>query len=240
MKTNRRLSLIAVLGLACLGWGTSSQATTIDWGTYFSSTTYLFDSTGAPLTSEYVFELGSFGTFVPTAANMNDWLTNWKPFDRAVDTDGWIPSSGTVGSSATLESDLTTDNATLSQSNTFAQGEQAYIWVYKGTAGSPDSSSGLEWALVTNDSSDANLSDDWLFPAPSGHGVLTLDWRIEDATASPFGGLNDTQYDGSYSSTPPAFILQTHTTATVPEPGTGLLLGLTALGLIRRKRVTRA
>ena len=240
MKTNRRLSLIAVLGLACLGWGTSSQATTIDWGTYFSSTTYLFDSTGAPLTSEFVFELGSFGTFVPTAANMSDWQANWKPFDRAVDTDGWIPSAGTVGSSATLESDLTTDNATLSQSNTFAAGEQAYIWVYKGTAGNPNYSAGLEWALVTNNSSDANLSDDWLFPAPSGHGVLTLDWRIEDATASPFGGLNDTQYDGSYSSTPPAFILQTHTTATIPEPGTGLLLGLTALGLIRRKRVARA
>ena len=240
MKKKRRLSLIAVLGLACLGWGTSSQATTIDWGTYFSSTTYLFDSTGAPLTSEFVFELGSFGTFVPTAANMSDWQANWKPFDRAVDTDGWIPSAGTVGSSATLESDLTTDNATLSQSNTFAAGEQAYIWVYKGTAGNPNYSAGLEWALVTNNSSDANLSDDWLFPAPSGHVGLILDWRIEDATASPFGGLNDTQYDGSYSSTPPAFILQTHTTATIPEPGTGLLLGLTALGLIRRKRVARA
>ena len=240
MKTTHKASKVAAVAIACLGLFSTARATTINWGTYISPTSYLFDSHGMELDDNYVFELGSFGSFTPTAANIADWLVNWKPFDRATapSTSGFNSATGTVAHDATLETDFTTSNTTLSQTNTFAVGEQAYIWVYKDTFGnatpSPTFSSGLEWALVTNDSSDLNVSDDWLFPAPSGHVSTTLDWRIEDATATPFGGLNDTQGAGSFSSTPPAFILQTHTVAAVPEPGSAILLLGVAIPLLRR------
>lgn len=245
MKTPPRLllAIVATLGLL-FGTAQPARATTINWGNYLSSTSYLFDSTGSNLDDTYYFELGSFGTFIPNAANMGDWLTNWKVFDRAQAplSEGWDSSSGSLGHSAVLEVDFTTSNASLSQSVTFAAGEQAYIWVYQDTTGTPTPSPtldpGFEWALVTNNSLDGEPADDWVFPSPSGHVVSTLDWRIEDANATPFGGLNNTQGPGDFTDTPGDYTLQTHTlVAPVPEPS-GSLLILTAgmLGLLRRRR----
>lgn len=243
MKTqNTPLRLLATL-LVAVGALSSASATTINWGTYISPTSYLFDSSGTNLDDNYVFELGSFGSFVPTAANMTDWLANWKPFDRATAPagSGFDSATGTVAHSATLETDLTTSNTSLSQLNTFNLGEQAYIWIYKDTFGnsspSPVYGTGLQWSLVTNNASDGIVADDWLFPAPSGHVSSTLDWRIEDATATPFGGLNNLEGAGSYTSTPADFVLQTHTVAAIPEPGSALLLLVSAtLGIRARRR----
>jgi hypothetical protein len=244
MKQSRTLSRFLAAAALFLGAALHVQATTINWGTYFSVSSYLYDSGGASLTDDFIFELGSFGTgFTPTESNMDQWLTNWKIFDRATAPigNGFDSASGTVAASAVLETDFTTDNAALSQLNTFAEGEQAYIWVYKDTFGnsspSPSLVPGFQWALVTNNATDGTTTDDWLFPQPSGHVASTLEWRIEDATASPFGGLNDTQSAGDFTSTPPAFVLQTHT-APVPEPAGVLFLGVTGLAfLIRRRRL---
>lgn len=231
--------------LALVAFVSTAQATTINWGTYFDpfrTTSLLFDSDGNPLDDTYVFELGTFGSFIPTESNLSDWSANWKVFDRVKLGDGWISSSGTIGHNATLEEDFTTSNAALSQTTVFTPGEQAFIWAYQDASGSPSPSPifspDFEWALLTDN--DGLNGDDWLMPSPSGHLALSLDWRIEDATFSPFGGLLDTQYDGDYSSTPGAFILQTHTNP-VPEPGTALLLALpAALGLRRRRAALRA
>lgn len=245
MRTVFSISSLGALAIVLAGLlATPAKATTIDWGTYFGSTSYLFDSNGANLDDTYVFQLGSFGSFVPTAANILNWAANWKPFDQAMApvSNGFVSTSGTVGHSATLESDLTTSNTALSQTNTFAEGEQAYIWAFKDTSGSstplPVYSSDLQWALVTNDSTDGVVADDWTFPAPSGHIATSLDWRIEDATDSPFGGLNDTQDPGDFTSTPPDFILQTHTIVAVPEPGSALLIGLAGLACQLKRRKT--
>lgn len=242
MKSFSTLTRFLTTTALVFGAALHVQATTINWGTYFSVTNYLFDSSGTPLTDDFIFELGSFGTsFTPTDSNMDQWQSNWKPFDRANAPlgDGFDSASGTVASVAVLETDFTTDNAALSQLNTFSEGEQAYIWVYKDTFGNvsptPGFASGFEWALVTNNASDGTAADDWLFPQPSGHVVSTLEWRIEDATSSPFGGLNDTQYDGDYSSTPGAFVIQTHT-APVPEVGSAFLIGCASLFIIGRRR----
>lgn len=237
MKTPSRSHIVARFAFAAaaafFALVPDVRATTINWGTYISPTSYLFDSSGSNLDDSYTFELGSFGTFVPTEANMNDWLANWKPFDRATapSTSGWNSASGIVAHSATVETDFTTSNETLSQANTFATGEQAYIWVYNTQV----VGASMEWALVSN-CNDATPSDDWTFPAPSGHVASSLDWRIEDGTFTPFGGLNNSEGPGSYSSTPTDFILQTHTVATVPEPGSFALVGLAGLvGIFRRR-----
>lgn len=224
--------------LFCAG-SAAVQATTINWGTYLNSTSYLFDSSGLALDDGYVFELGTFGTFIPTEANMSDWLANWKVFDRATAPvgNGFDSGSGTVAHAATFETDFTTSNTSLSQAVTFAEGEQAYIWIYEDAVGNPQLTPGYEWALITNDSTDGTTSDDWLMPAPSGHVATSIDWRIEDATASPFGGLNDTQGPGDYTSTPGTFVLQTHTT--VPEPGSALLIALTGFVQLLRTRRRR-
>jgi hypothetical protein len=243
-----KLASLAALLLAFLPG--SSSATTINWGTYISPSSYLFDSTGANLNDDYVFELGTFGSFTPTQANMSTWLANWKVFDRALapSGSGWNSAAGVVARSATATEIITAPTDLLYDSVSsnaslppfvFNQGEQAYIWVYNDTFGNlsptPSYNAALNWALVTNGLGDGSPSDDWLFPAPSGHVSTTLDWRIEDATASPFGGLNDSQYAGDFSSTPGAFVLQTHT-APVPEPSSALLLACTGLGILLRRR----
>jgi hypothetical protein len=251
MKTKTLFSACHVASLTAalfLAFGDSTHATTINWGTYISPSSYLFDSAGTNLDDNYVFELGTFGLFNPTTVNMSDWLANWKVFDRATapGTNGWNSGSGIVAHSATAidqpaTPDLTdslSDNASL-PANTFNQNEQAYIWVYKDTFGNPNPSptygAALQWALVTNNSTDGIPADDWLFPPPSGHVVSTLDWRIEDATATPFGGLNNVEGAGDFSSTPPDFILQTHTVAAVPEPSSALFVGLAGVLMMLRR-----
>ncbi len=100
-------------------------------------------------------------------------------------SNGFDSSAATIAAETVLETDFTTDTATLSQSNTFAVGAQAYVWIYNNSFGnsnpSPSFTTGFESALVKN-RDDGTLSDDWFFPAPSCHVANTLDWRIKDAT----------------------------------------------------------
>lgn len=246
MKPTLKLTRLATLAAFALAFTSSVKATTISWGTYFSvsGSGYLYDSAGNHLNDNYVMELGSFGsTFIPTLANLNQWKDYWKPFDRASAplSNGFDSSTGTIAAEAVLETDFTTDTAALSQSNTFAVGEQAYVWVYNDSFGnsnpSPSFTTGFEWALVTN-KDDGTPSDDWRFPSPSGHVSNTLDWRLEDATFDVFGGLNNMQGPGNYSSTPANFVIQTHT-APVPEPSGILLLGIASGLCLRRRRQTK-
>jgi hypothetical protein len=200
--TRLRTILIAALSLLCADWG---QSRTISWGTSVGD--ILLDSSGSALDAGMIFELGSFGTFVPTGTNLDLWAANWKPFDRAVSNDGWSAPAQFVTSYATLQSDGTSSSSPPLPSFTFATGEQAYFWAYKSSqAFGP----GLEWALVTNDATNGT-ADDWKFPEHSGQGSLTLDWRLSDATTVVFGALNNVQGPGVHSATPGAVNLQTHT-----------------------------
>ena len=223
--------LIPNLLAASLLFAGAAQARTIVWGTDVDS--LLIDSSGALLDSSYTFELGSFGSFIPTSTNMDEWLTNWKVFDRATapGVNGYNPDAGYVASSAVLEADQTTDNLSLPQDVTFEQGEQAYIFAYQGL----DLNSVIEWALVTNDSSDGDSADDWIFPISDTRSPDTLDWKINGASAAVFGGENGTQGPGDYTGTQTGFVLQTATA--VPEPGSALFILLSGLLMnFRRKR----
>ena len=205
-------------------------ARTIDWGNAVGDS--LFDSTGAALDDSFVFELGSFGSFVPTELNLEDWLTNWKPFDRAEapSSSGWKSTDSFFNSTATVEDGGFSSKSALLGSFTFAEGEQAYIWAYNTQLMAYGYT---EWALLTNSSLDGNPADDWTFPAPGGKTDLPLEWRVSTADGLVYGGFDDVQGPGYHAADPPSLTIQTH--AVIPEPS-GLLLVLSAGLLIRLRR----
>lgn len=221
-----RLCLLLLLLLACLP---SARASTIFWGSNFSDN--LFDSNGQPLGSTYSFEIGSFGSFVPTYQNVDQWAANWKVFDRAYDPDanGWNSVDqffvGTVDHNTSAGSDSPDANP----ADVFTQGEVAYLWAYNSKSIVPSS----EWALVTDGTTVGNTGNEWIFPDPADT-TGSFNWNLSDASSAIIGGANDVRGPGTYSATPGVFSLQT---AVVPEPGSALLLISAALTqLFRRAR----
>lgn len=208
------------------------QAVTINWGNDVLSS--LHDSSGALLEDSFTFELGTFGVFIPTEFNMSEWEANWRPLDRAQAPvgGGWNSAMGYFTSSTTLQSDGTSSEAATWSfpALTFSAGELAYIWTYNTQTLVPNLS---EWALFTN-GFDGNATDHWLLPSPTSQTNLPWDWRLTDATFTPFGAINDTQGPGDYSNDPGVFDLQTHTTP-VPEPASALLIALAGMLRLRRR-----
>ncbi len=212
----------------------SSPASTIYWGSAVND--QLYDSHGNALDDSFIFELGTFGDFVPDDDNLHLWLANWKVLDRATApaANGWNSSEGFFNSSVSLLYDGTSSSPS-SSGFVFSPGEQAYIWVYN----SQDLVLDTEWALITNNSSDGDSSDDWLIPAlplECGCGATpdSLEWRLSTATQPGFGGLHDEYGPGNVSDIPPSFALQS---ATLPEPGSAfLVLAASFLFGYRRRR----
>lgn len=222
--------MAAGLALLCLGQA-AAPGRTIEWGNAAGDT--LSTSSGTPLDDTFIFELGTFGSFVPTAANMSLWAANWKVFDRAVapDTGGWNSLLGFFNSTANLLSDGTSSASPPLPPYTFLQNEQAYIWVYNGLT----IDALTEWALITNNALDGNSADDWLMPDAGDQTTLPLEWRLSNASAVLYGGLNNVEGAGGFSVIPPDFALQTHT---VPEPSTMLLTLLAGMGALLRRTKT--
>lgn len=230
MKTKFLLLTLAILGTA----SGHVHARTVDWGGAVGDS--LFTSAGSIFDDSMIFELGSFGTsFTPTDLNMDQWLTNWKVFDRATAGNGWNSTDQFIASSANLTTSGTSSESPPLPSFTFAQGEQGYIWAYKTDQ---TYAPGLEWALITNNGSDGISTNDWLFPAHSDQTGLPLQWRFSTASTPIFGALNNVQGAGSFSTDPVGEQLQTHTVAAVPEPGGALLIA--AAGLMVRLRRRRS
>ena len=167
------------------------------------------------LDDTFKFELGSFGAFVPTVANFDDWMTNWKPFARAQAPaiNGWNSNLSYFDFSADLDVGGLS-NQGLS-GDVFAAGEAAYIWVYNSFSNAP----GVEWALVTNDDSDLNSADNWLFPDPSE--VFPTEFNLASALSPVMGGLHNVQSGGDFTAPLTVFTLQTHA---VPEPAGAVLI----------------
>ena len=214
--------LLAIL-LAAPWSGISAR--NISWGSQpFDS---LFDSTGTALDASFVFEIGSFANgFVPTYENMVYWEANWKPFDRAVNGDGWNPGASYFNSISNLKADGTPQFSPVAPAFTFAENEVGYMWIYDSLSFEPTS----EWALITNTSGDFNAADDWLFPDPADQSnPQNVYFTLVNASEIVVGGLNNNQGDGRFSADPGTFSLQT---SVVPEPGSVMLLA--AAGLLLR------
>jgi hypothetical protein len=216
----------------------------------------MFYSNGSATDANLIMDLGTFGSFVPTTANMDQWAANWKPFDRAsvtTDPQTYNPSLNFFSSTATVTQTNQSSSLNIpASSNTFAPGEQAYIWFYN----TQTYGAGLEWALVTNNSSDGNTLDNWQIPAYAEHPV-TYYWYLNVsptyaeagnsyATSVIFGGITNNRGPGDYTGTPTdddpdtpgtQYGVQTATLASIPEPSSAILIGsIGMLRLLRRHR----
>lgn len=224
---------ILLLAAMVFGLGvTAVHSRTIDWGSSVGGS--ILDSNGVALDDSYIFELGSFGSFIPTGDNLDQWQSNWKPFDRATApaANGWNSTFSYFASSATLLNGGVSDSSPPLPAYSFAPNEQAYIFIYNSLNAYNFLS---EWALITNNSLDLNTADDWLFPVPGDKTEMPLEWRVSGANAVIYGGVNNQQGAGNYTVDPANFDLQTHA---VPEPAGALLIGITGfLTLLRRRRL---
>ncbi|MES2598539.1 MAG: PEP-CTERM sorting domain-containing protein [Verrucomicrobiota bacterium] len=223
----RILLLAALIGISA----TAVHSRTIDWGSSVGGN--ILDSNGNALDDSYTFELGSFGSFIPTGDNLDQWQSNWKVFDRAVAPDGWNSSASYFASSATLLNGGISDSSPPLPAYSFAPNEQAYIFIYN-AFNAMDLLS--EWALITNDGFDLNSADDWRFPIPGDKTDMPLEWRVSEASTVIYGGVNNQQGAGNYTVDPANFDLQTHA---VPEPAGALLIAITGFLTLLRRRRTR-
>ena len=214
----------------------AAPAQTIFWGSAVND--LLYDSTGAALDDSFIFEICTFGSFLPDDSNKELWLSNWKVLDRASApaSNGWDSSQSFFSSSFELLADGTSSRGPATGTGfVFSQGEQAYIWAFN----SQTLNIGTEWALITNKSSDGSSLDDWILPPlpdPCGctPGSESLEWRLSTASFPDFGGLNDQYGAGNVTFNPSSFSLQT---ATLPEPGGFILLASACLAWrLRRSR----
>jgi hypothetical protein len=177
----------------------------------------IFDSAGNPAEnnlSQFTFALGTFGNFVPTAANSDQWFANWKALDRVEleISDDWIDGV-----------------AILDNQSSFQIGEVAYQFIYR-----------TEGSFVT----EATLTtcSDWFIPNVLTNDGLQLTWTLDLAEEIAFGGVLGNSGPGS--ATPPAaFDIQTHRLANaiaapIPEPTTTILVSglVAALGARRRRK----
>lgn len=222
---------LLLLGILVCGFGvTPVHSRTIDWGSSVFST--LVDSGGSALDNSYIFELGSFGSFTPTGDNLDLWVANWKVFDRAEApaANGWNSTFSYFSSSATLLSGGISDQSPPLPAYSFAPNEQAYIFIYNTLTFDYVS----EWALITNNGLDGSSANDWLFPIPGDKTDMPVEWRVSGASTVIYGGVHSDQGPGNYTVDPASFDIQTHV---VPEPAGALLVGLTGmLSLFRRRR----
>jgi hypothetical protein len=235
MKTlfqSPRHSIKCIALLIGLSAAPLSQGATIFWGSLPSDTFY--DSSGNSLGSSFTFEVGTFaGGFVPTSGNMADWSANWDVFDRIQAGAQWTANTSYIdsGSGVTHQVDGSSSSLAADPSSIFAEGTQAYLWVYNSTV----YGSGSEWALLTdvNKGPGNNSFSDWQFPATTQQSGESYDWQIRDLDTAVFGGAASTQGPGNFSVDPGTFTLQTHA---IPEPGSALLLGMAGAFMFRRIR----
>jgi hypothetical protein len=166
-------------------------------------------------------ELGTFDALVPTADNTGLWETSWK----LLSVGNWSSGSQTFGNNFTFNPDGTVNG--LAGSDTFAAGEQVYLWVRCNN----------EWSLVTDNSAGSGSSDIWVLPNPASDPGESITWVLNSANTPVIGGVNGIQSGTPYSYDPGTnFRLQT-AVLPVPEPAGALLVaGAGLLSILGRRR----
>ncbi len=187
-------------------------------------------SGGAPIDTSFTFELGAFdGSFIPTAANTDQWLDNWVAAPNSASN----PSGGSSVPYTQVPIGPVTSNSfdgtTRLDGNppNFTSTDRAYIWGYD-DRGEGDGGGVGEWILLTNPG--------WTYPNDPGAGVnFGSDFQVSDGGTSTvlgsvnpaWSGLDDDPHMVTASVLIPA-----------PEPSATVLLfaGVGLLTVRRRRR----
>lgn len=122
-------------------------------------------SKGAALDSSFQFQIGSFGSFTPTATNVADWGANFQSLGQSAWDDVFSSFSGSV--------------ALASNAGGFSTVSSAYVWGFN----TKSIGTGAEWVLLTNPT--------WTFPDTSvaiGFPV-TFTADIANGTSAILGSL---------------------------------------------------
>jgi hypothetical protein len=212
---------------------TPGAASTIFWGSFEPD--YFYTSNGTPLGSSFLFEVGTFDTtggWTPSSTNVTEWSGRWKVFDRATDGAGWDTVLRKIENSVDHTATSGSSSPDALPTDVFAQGSTAYLWVYNSLN---IQNAATEWALLAdmNRGVANNLLNDWVFPDPALQSGESFDWQTRDLDTAIFGGVNNIQGPGDYTSTPAMFTIQTHV---VPEPGGALLIAAAGVLVVLRRR----
>jgi len=221
MKPLRILLFVGAVSASGIISQRSAEAVSIiNWGGALGDTLFVSDGTALPI-ADFTFELGGFNGITPTESNIASWNGAWDSFSSYNFTTG---------------DQFITQSATLSDNNTFAIGQTAYIWGFNTSSGrlpGPDA----EFVLITGTNTPGGATSDanWFFPdATLDQTATPFAWRFSTAETIVFGGLNDE--DGPGGSTPPPGTFDIQTAAAIPEPGTVSLFWMTGCLLLMRRR----
>ncbi|WOO40735.1 hypothetical protein [Rubellicoccus peritrichatus] len=197
----------------------SAQTTIVNWGTGLVIDEIVqSDGETEATPSDFTFQLGTFGSFVPTENNIEDWAANWKVLDEisasdADSSDRFFDFSDTNGAfvgSDTLNADQTSASLDSNGTDIFNAGEQAYVWVFDNQNITETS----EWALYTQALAgpcDNCLDGPWQIPDADST-TITPSWFISEADTAVFGRINDSAVVGAgiADDTPSSLHIQTH------------------------------
>ncbi|MFN0078820.1 MAG: PEP-CTERM sorting domain-containing protein [Prosthecobacter sp.] len=207
-----------------------SHGQTINWGSTASTSSagnkHLL-SDGSTMNGGFTFQIGYFNSgFV--ADSPLTWEPNWRVYNDS--TSGGVEGEALFNLLSGFFGYNFSGSTTITD-NSF-QGHQGYIFGYNSLASI--GTSGGESLLVTDSS--------WLFPTVGDN--VALDWTIDTASTVVWGAIDQNVAQlgseiiggGSRSFLAPedSYHLQTASFATVPEPGSALLLLTAAMLLVRR------
>lgn len=199
-----------------------------------------------------MYELGIFqnadgSEFIPTYANADEWADRWVVFeanDGTTDsaTSGYDGTAGYFGNIASMgdQDDQVTSVSSSESGGKVVAGYQAYIWGFD--TKDLDGPEQPEWFLVTGKDGGATgaTSNNWVVPDSSATNNISFDiqWDIASASEAIVGWIDNNIGAGGMVDPVPggSFDPSDHQFATVPEPGSAVLLLITTLGLLRRKR----
>ena len=233
MNTSSLLKRFVVMLTTVAALQSGASAATIAWYSEVDST--LLNSNGQDLDASYSFEIGTFGAFIPTAANLDQWAANWKIMDKAFQDDahGWNYDNQFYTRTVEHSTTGNSESAYANPSDVFIQGERIYLWAYN----SKDLVFGSEWALVTDTVAAGNSAASWVVPDPLDPPGTNYDMNLADAETAVFGGTNNVRGGGTFNATPAVFNLQT--ASVVPEPGSALLIFAAGVATLLRRTSRR-
>lgn len=158
-RKRTRASLVGAM-VALVGLLSGATASQINWRSLANLVNVT--SIGAPLTGEFLFELGTFKNgFEPTAQNTAEWAAHWYSVGRSAYRESTHLFSGSFT--------VTSNAAPLTL------GGKAYIWGYNAGA------STLEWILIRK--------TDWTWPAPSAL-ALPRSWIVSGEMEAVLGSVS--------------------------------------------------